>query len=79
MRTRILTLTEDETAHRREMEEKIVKHAFLISILGNICGLLAIASLGFLSYEFMIQGHATEGGWIAGSIAGVVGIFVIRR
>jgi hypothetical protein len=27
----------------------------------------------------MINGHATEGAWIAGGIAGVIGVFVIRN
>ena len=77
--SRILQLTEDEAISRRKNENKIINHAFISTLIGNLLGFLSILALSFLAYEFMINRHAEEGKWIALSIASVVGIFVIRR
>jgi uncharacterized membrane protein len=76
---RILKLTEGEAQHRRDCDKKIINHAFFSALVGNICGILAIAGLGFLSYQFLLHGRPTQGAVIAGSSATVVGIFVIRK
>jgi uncharacterized membrane protein len=75
----IFRLTEEEAIHRRSVEKKIINHSFASLVVGNLCGLLAILAIGVLAYLFMINGHSEDGRWIAVSIAGVVGIFVIRK
>lgn len=76
---RLIQWTEDESKHRRKIENKFANQSFATILIGYITGLIALCLIAFLAYLFMKDGHAVEGKWIALSMAGVISIFVIRR
>lgn len=76
---RLLQWTEDESKHRRSIENKYSTHSFATIIIGYLTGLFALCLIAFLAYLFMREGHADEGKWIALSMAGVISIFVLRK
>jgi uncharacterized membrane protein len=76
---RLVKAMEDEAAHRRQAENKIIKHGFQSSIFNTLVGFLALIALGLLAYLFMVKGYAVEGAAIAGSIGAVISIFVIGK
>ena len=76
---RLVKAMEDEAAHRRQMDKKIVRNGFLTNTINTLIGFLVLVALGVLSYLFMINGHAKEGAIIAGSIGTVISVFVIGK
>jgi uncharacterized membrane protein len=76
---RLIKWTEEESNHRRKLDNKIVSNSAGIVKLGILAGLVTVLFLCVLSFFYLYRGHAGEGKWIALSIAGVVGIFVIRK
>lgn len=76
---RLVKAMEDEAAHRRQVENRIIKNGFLTNTINTLVGFLALVALGVLSYTFMINRHAKEGAVIAGSIGGVISVFVIGK
>lgn len=76
---RLLTMTEQESGHRRKIERKIVNHHFWTTILNSFFAFAAIGLLAFLSYLFMLNGYADEGKIIMITLTiGVVGLFIVR-
>ena len=77
---RLVTLTEDEAAHRRGIENKITTHAFVTTLIGQIFAFLAVGLICGLSYMFMINGNAEAGKYIAISIiVSLAALFLGRK
>jgi uncharacterized membrane protein len=76
---RLVKAMEDEAAHRRQIERRLIKNQFQSNTLNTLIGFLALVALGILAYRFMINGHPTQGAYIAGSIGAVISVFVIGK
>ena len=76
---RLIKMTEDEAAHRRQIEKKIISNGFRTTTINTLAGFLALIALAALSYLFMINGHPVQGAIIASSIGGVISVFVIGK
>jgi uncharacterized membrane protein len=76
---RLVKMTEDEGAHRRQVEMKILANGYKTTTLNTFVGFLALLALAALSYLFMVRGYAVQGAIIASSIGGVIGVFVIGK
>jgi uncharacterized membrane protein len=76
---RLVKAMEDEAAHRRQIERRLIKNQFQSNTLNTLTGFLALVALGILAYMFMINGHPTQGAYIAGSIGAVISVFVIGK
>jgi uncharacterized membrane protein len=76
---RLVKAMEDEAAHRRQIERRLIKNQFQSNTLNTLIGFLALVALGILAYMFMINGHPTQGAYIAGSIGAVISVFVIGK
>lgn len=76
---RLVKAMEDEAAHRRQAENTIIKRSFRSNTTNTFIGFGALIALGILSYLFMINGYATQGAIIAGSIGTVISVFVIGK
>lgn len=76
---KLIQWTEDESKHRRKIENKYSNHSFATILIGYVTGLIALCLIAFLAYLFMKDGHADAGKWIALSMAGVISIFVLRK
>jgi hypothetical protein len=60
---RLLNAMEDEAAHRRQVENTIIKRGFRSNTTNTFIGFGALVALGVLSYLFMINGYARSHNW----------------
>ena len=74
---RILTIVEEDAAHRRSFEMQVVKSDLFRATLGLMCGfVLAISALGASTYV-IILGHDLAGASIfGGTLVSIVSSFV---
>jgi uncharacterized membrane protein len=76
---RLVKTMEDEAAHRRQIERRLIKNQFQTNVFNTLIGLLALVALGVLAYLFMNNGHPTQGSVIAGTIATVISVIVVGK
>ena len=76
----IVNLTKDEGIHRREKETVLINHAFISVMVGQVFAFLSLLVICFLSYIFMIEGHAEEGKTIVITVLiGIVALFLGKK
>ncbi|MEK7157651.1 MAG: DUF2335 domain-containing protein [Patescibacteria group bacterium] len=74
---RIIKMAEEQSAHRKELEKKVIDSDITRSKWGQILGfVIAIAGLG-VSAIVVVYGNAIAGGFIGvGTLASLVGVFM---
>lgn len=77
---RIMGWTEDELAHNRAMDRRVLNYTFWTRIIDNLFGLLAVVILSGVGVYFMLHGHANAGATIiTGTAVAAAGTFVVRK
>lgn len=61
------------------VNKKDYEQNVLLPLLSHACSIILASEILLVSLAFLYKGHALEGMWIALSIAGVIGIFIIKR
>ncbi|MEK7150143.1 MAG: DUF2335 domain-containing protein [Patescibacteria group bacterium] len=74
---RIIKMAEEQSAHRKELEKKVINSDITRSKWGQILGfVIALAGLG-VSAIVVVYGNAIAGGFIGvGTLASLVGVFM---
>jgi uncharacterized membrane protein len=65
---RILKLTENEGAHRRKMEKRIVNWAIRTRILGLLLGFVSVTIVSYICYFAFTKGYATQAAGLGATV-----------
>lgn len=77
---RLIKLTEEEVIHRRAMERKVVNGSVGTVYFGQTLGFLAVCSVIYLCYQFLIHGEAVSGASLASAVLiGLAWVFVTGK
>lgn len=76
---RLVSLSEEEGAHRRKIESRITNHALTTTLVGQILAFASVLVICVLSYYYMKNGNSSDGRTIAVTIIiGLASLFLGR-
>ncbi len=70
--SRIIKMTEDEGAHRRKMERRVINNTIAGTFFGQVLGFLSVIGVLYLCYFAFDKGHATQAATVA--VAVLIGL-----
>jgi len=75
---RILKMSEDEGAHRRKMERRIVSLSGLTTTLSQLCALASVGGVLYVCYFAFSEGHPASAATIATGVLASVALAFMR-
>lgn len=76
---KLLEMAQQEVSHRRRIEHKLINSQVGLEVFRGIIALVALGSILFAAYMFMLNGHPLHGATVAGIAIAIVGIFVTKK
>lgn len=76
---RILTMAENESKHKQNIDHRIINSERIFNILGQLAAtFMGLSVIALMWYAFS-EGYADQVKWIGIGIASIVGLFIYKR
>jgi uncharacterized membrane protein len=77
---RMLKMAEEEGMARRQKEKSLIRKSYMLDILGYITGVLVVAGVIWLCWEFVKKDFPEEAAWVAGTVmVALAVVFVLKK